>query len=224
MMFALPPRRAVYALAGLAAACAAPALAYDDKSTITSVMELVGVSTDDGVSKIDYSERPKLVLPPRMGDLPPPVERTRAESGSDDFSARRRAAERYARVPGAEPEKKVGFMERVRGPRPTAAPGTDDEPGFLQRALSARSRSSEPVWDEPSRSKLTEPPTGYRRPTQDLSQVRDPEAKKSSWWNPLSYVGGRGSDNDPVAQQGATMPTSAPQKGQGGALSSLWPF
>lgn len=187
MTFALPPRRALYALAGLAAAYAAPAFAYDDKSTVTSVMELVGVSTDDGVSKIDYSERAKLVLPPRVGDLPPPVERTRAEPANDDFSARRRAAERLSRVNNAQPQ----------------AP----QQGVLERALSfgSSSGSSVAVNNEPDRVKLSEPPSGYRRPTQDLSKIRDPDAKKGSWWNPATYLGG----GDQTATASSTQSASS---------------
>lgn len=203
------------------------AQAGDDKSTTSAVMELVGVSSDPDASKIDYSERPKLVLPPSASALPEPRKDASRPSGwpSEMAAERGRRGDRYARVAGAEPEPRVGIMERIRGPRPTSAPGTDDEPGFLMRALNARSRSSEPVWDEPSRRMLTEPPSGYRRPTQDLSRVRDPEGKKSSWWNPLSYIGGSGSsDSDPVAQTAATAPsrTAQPAKG-GGLLSGLIP-
>jgi hypothetical protein len=71
MNFARSRRRAFCALAGLAAAYAAPALASDDKSTVGAVMDLVGVSTDQSAKNIDYSERPKLVMPPRAGELPP---------------------------------------------------------------------------------------------------------------------------------------------------------
>ena len=43
---------------------ARPALAYDDQSTFTSVMGVVGVPIEENNDKIDYRERPKLVLPP----------------------------------------------------------------------------------------------------------------------------------------------------------------
>ncbi len=225
MKLARSQRRALCVLAGFAAIQAAPAQATDDKSTITSVMELVGVSSDDGVGKIDYSERPKLVLPPSRGDLPPPREEVnRPGDWPVDASApRRRNVDRYARVPNAPEEKKKSLLERVRGPRPTAAPGTDDEPGLLQRVLSARARNAAAEPDAPARRMLVEPPDEYRRPTQDLSKYRDGDGKKSSWWNPLSWGGG-GSDNDPVAQTAgtATGPVARPASG-GGGLSSLMP-
>jgi hypothetical protein len=227
MKLARSRRRAVCALAGLAAAYAAPAGAYDDKSTVGAVMDLVGVSTDQSAKSIDYSERPKLVLPPRVGDLPPPREGVERPGGwpADVGAARRRNTDRYAKVPNAPPEeKKPGLLERVRGPRPDYAPGTDDQPGLLQRVLTGRARESGPIAGEPDRRLLTDPPTGYRRPTTDLSKIVDTDAKKSSWWNPLSYLGGSGNENDPVAQPGASMP--APQRsasGGGGMFSNMMP-
>lgn len=228
MKLARSQRRALCVLAGFAAIQAAPAWATDDKSTVTSVMELVGVSSDEGVGKIDYSERPKLVLPPSRGDLPPPREGASRPGDwpSEIATERRRNTDRYARVPNAPPEeKKKGLLERIRGPRPAAAPGTDDEPGLLQRALSAGRGSNEPVMDEPGRRMLTEPPQGYRRPTQDLNKYRSAGGAKS-WWNPMSWVGGGGgSDNDPVAQTAGTSTGGiAPPVSQGGGgLSSLVP-
>lgn len=228
MKLARSRRRAICAFVGLAAACAAPAFAADDKSTVSSVMELVGVSSDPSAKSIDYSERPKLVLPPKA-ELPSPREGAERPGDwpADASAVRRRNTDRYAKVPNAPPEeKKPGLLERIRGPRPDYAPGTDDEPGFLQRALSSGSRSSGPVMDEPGRRLLTEPPSGYRRPTQDLSKLSDSVGKKSSWWNPLSYVGGGGNDNDPVAQPGARTPAQQPRTASssgGGGFSSMLP-
>lgn len=167
------------ALAGLAAIQSAPALAGDDKSTWTAMMEMVGASSDEGAGKIDYSERPKLVLPPSMGELPAP--RERAERGGDwpaELSAeRRRNVNRYARVPNA--------------------PAETPRPGVFARVMSYASGAQEPAAapaiQEPNRIMLTEPPPGYRRPTQDLNKLAETEsAKKSSWWNPLTW--GRGGD------------------------------
>jgi hypothetical protein len=179
MKFAQSQLYALCAVAGLASVQAAPALASDDKSTASALMEMVGVSSNEGASQIDYSERPKLVLPPRLGELPSP--RERAERSGDwpaQLSAeRRRNADRYARLPNAPPE----------APRQ----------GVLARVMSFGSGAQQapaPAIDEPGRRMLSEPPTGYRRPTKDLSKITDTDAKKSSWWNPLSW--GRGSANN----------------------------
>lgn len=199
MKLAQSRRRALVALAGLASACAAPALALDDKSTVSSVMEIVGVSTDETASKIDYSERPKLVLPPNRDALPEPQTRGDRPGAwpSGGEAVRRRNTERFAHAPNAQPEAKQGLLER---------------------ALSIGSNSSAPVVDEPNRSLLIEPPPGYRRPTQDLSKIRDTDSKGGSWWNPLTYIGGGGSDNNP-----GTSPAAKPKNSGGGALSSLMP-
>jgi hypothetical protein len=226
MKLARSSRRALCAAAGLAAACGAPALAADDKSTITSVMELVGVSSDPTADKIDYNERPKLVLPPRVGDLPAPQEKADRPTGwpTDAAAARRRNTDRYARVQNAPPEeKKVGLLERIRGPKPDYAPGADDQPGFLQRALNFGGRSNAPVMDEPARRMLSEPPSGYRRPTTDLARIRDADPKKNtSWWNPLSYLGGDGNDSDPVAQTAGRAPAQQRAAASGHSSEGGW--
>jgi hypothetical protein len=194
------------ALFALAAAAGAPATAADDKSTIGAVGELFGLSSDPSAASIDYHERPKLVLPPRIGELPPPRETSRPEGWpSDTTTNRKRSSDRYARVPNAAaPEKKPGLMERLRGPASSAAPGTDDEPGLLQRVLMRRSaEESTPSVEEPSRRMLTEPPSGYRKPTMDLGKLPDTEVKKSGWWNPLGYFGHK-DENDPVAEVGGS--------------------
>jgi len=225
MKLAQSQRCALCALAGLAAVQAAPALAGDDKSTWSAMMEMVGASSDEGVGKIDYSERPKLVLPPSAGGLPAPRERG-ARSGewpNELSSERRRNADRYARVPDAPPdEKKKGLLERIRGPRPTAAPGTDDEPGFLQRVLSSRARNAAAEPDVAPRRMLVEPPDGYRQPTKDLSSYNNEKSGKS-WWNPLSWGAGGGTDADPVAQTGNPNAPSTVARSSGGGLSSMMP-
>lgn len=227
MKLARSPRRAVFALVGLAAAFGGPAQAADDKSTVSSVMELFGYSSDPSAASIDYRERPKLVLPPRVGELPPPREGATRPDGwpTDVATARKRSWDRFARVPNAPPpEKKPGLLERVRGPRPDYAPGTDDEPGLLQRMLMKRADTT-PSTVEPDRRMLTEPPSGYRRPTMDLSKVPDTDIKKSSLWNPLSYFGGS-DEKDPVAQPGAPTPAAKKQTASGesgGLLSGMLP-
>jgi len=210
MKLAQSQRCALYALAGLAAVQAAPALAGDDKSTWSAMMEMVGASSDEGVGKIDYSERPKLVLPPRAGDLPPPRERgARSGEWPTELSAeRRRNVNRYARVPNAPPE----------APRR----------GLFARVLSFGSGGPPPApaIEEPSRIMLTEPPPGYRRPTQDLNNLRESGvAKKSSWWTPLTW--GRGGAHNSAANAPGANPAAPDMRGGGthatGAYSAAAP-
>ena len=203
MMLAQLRRRAPYALAGLLAAIlAAPALAGDDKSTLSTVMEMVGASSDEGVGKIDYSERPKLVLPP-SADLPPPRERTERPGGwpAELSAERRRNVNRFARVPNANatPEApRQGMVARVLS---FASGSGASEPG--------------PAITEPNRIMLTEPPPGYRRPTKDLNNLPETDpAKKSSWWNPLTW--GRGGSGAAPANASATNLAAPDMRSSGG--------
>jgi hypothetical protein len=207
MTFAWTRSRALLALAGFAAALAAPAQAADDKSTLGAVGELFGYSSDPSANSIDYRERPKLVLPPRAGQLPAPkAESSRPENWpTDAATVRHRNSDRYARIPGAAPaeeEKKVGVFDRIMGKGgETPAQGVS-----LQ---------------EPTRRVLTEPPSGYRRPTMDLSKIHDKEQdKKGSWWNPASYFGGGGSDAPAAAADQAGQKPAA-QQASGGSSSWL---
>lgn len=186
-------RRAICAIAGLAALSCAPAQAADDKSTISAVGELLGYSSDPSADKIDYSERPKLVLPPRIGDLPAPKDSADRPGGwpADAAAVRRRNTDRYSVIPNA-------------------APAREQKQGLLERALSFGAKSDAPILDEPSRRTLTEPPSGYRRPTTDLSKVREADGKKGgAWWNPMTYLGGGGDAADQPAGNQSPSQVSA---------------
>jgi hypothetical protein len=200
------------------------ALGADDKSTLGATMELFGYSSDPSAGSIEYRERAKLVVPPKLGDLPAPTEKAAEIEGwpRDAGGARKRNSDRYAKVPNAPPpEKKPGLLERIRGPRPEAAPGTDDEPGLLQRIITRR-QSQTLSMEEPSRRLLTDPPAGYRQPTMDLNTVGDAGAKKSSWLNPFGLMG-KSDDNDPVAQTGASGEAPTQSSGKEGFVSRMLP-
>jgi hypothetical protein len=197
-------RFALFALAGLAAAASAPVQAADDKSTVSAVGELFGLSTDPSAASIDYHERPKLVLPPRLGELPPPREGARPEGWpSDTTTNRKRGSDRYARVPNAAApapeERKPGLLDRFMGH------------GSVTEANAPAAAAA-----EPSRRMLTEPPTGYRRATMDLNKIPDPEQKKSSWWNPWSILGA----SERADAQNVMTPSPQPGAGDKGQQTS----
>ena len=179
------------------------ARAADDKTTINAVTDLIGITKEPGTDKIDYNERPKLVLPRTSEELPAPREaKERPADWPSDTAAVKHNSDRFARVPGAPPEKpKPGLLERIRGPRTTAAPGTDDEPGLIQKMLTARQRAADAEPDEPDRQVLTEPPNGYRHPTRPLNTVKDTTPKNGFFGKLFS---GGGNDGDPVAQTAGT--------------------
>lgn len=223
MRATLHQRKIIFLALSVAQICGT-AHAADDKSTIGAAMELFGYSSDPSAASIEYRERAKLVLPPRLGDLPAPTEKDAQIEGwpRDPGGARKRSSDRYAKVPNAPPpEKKPGLLERIRGPRPEAAPGTDDEPGLLQRMI-ARRQSQTLSMEEPSRRMLTDPPAGYRQPTMDLNAVGEVGAKKSGWLNPFGLMG-KNDENDPVAQAG-DLGESQPQSGnREGFISRMLP-
>lgn len=200
------------------------AWAADDKSTIGAAMELFGLSSEPGTASIDYREHAKIVVPPTVSGLPAPTQKASEVEGwpRDPGGSLKRNSDRYAKVPNAPPpEKKVGLLERLRGPKPEAAPGTDDEPGLLQRIIHKR-QSQNLTMEEPPRRLLTDPPAGYRQPTMDLNTVGSGERKKSGWLNPFGGIG-KNDDNDPVAQTGSSKEVQVQSTSQRGFLSSMMP-
>ena len=179
--------------------------AADDTPTVKAVTDMLGVTSDKHQEKIDYSERPKLVMPKKMDLLPAPQDRT-ADRPSDwpvDANVGVRRTDRFARDPNGPGEKpKPALMERLRGKRENTGAGSDDEPGLLHRILVTRQKAAEEDTDEPARRYLAEPPNGLRHPTQELSKVKD-TSKKTGFLGSIFGSGG-GSENDPVAQTAGT--------------------
>ncbi len=62
----------IAASAALGARGAAPALASDDASVGGALLGLFGVDSNSSGEKIDYRERPKIVIPPNRQALPEP--------------------------------------------------------------------------------------------------------------------------------------------------------
>jgi hypothetical protein len=132
-------------LAG-AAFGATTARAADDSSTVTAVLGMFGVDMNNSGQKIDYRERPKLVVPPNRQNLPEPQSAdARPDSWPVDQGAVLRQGARVAKSSGASA-------------------------------------------DEPARANLTQPPEGYRRPSQDLAKVNEAEAKPAWWKDPMGSL------------------------------------
>jgi hypothetical protein len=107
-----PTLTAIFAAsAALGALGATPARASDDTSPMAAVLGLFGVDTNSSSEKIDYRERPKIVVPPNRQALPEP------RSGADrpaswpvDQEGAHRHGARVANSSGAnadEPARKV---------------------------------------------------------------------------------------------------------------------
>ena len=144
-----------------------------------------------------------------------------AQAGSDDtgtFSAIGTAigvTSSEGSIDYRERPKLVVPPDRKALPEPRAE-GDGRPPSFPVDQGSARRQGARavsaapPSADEPTRESLTQPPYGYRRPSKDLSLVKDSDKKESSWWNPMSYLG---SSKDSSTQ----APPSAPAQTSPGA-------
>lgn len=199
---------------------AGSALAGDDKSTTSAISDMLGITRDEGIDKINYNERAKLVMPPSL-HLPAPREKPDAPAGwPQDATNENRRTDRYARAPGAPAEKpKPGMMERVRGPATNTAPGADDEPGLLQKIITNKQKTTDAEPDDPVRQLLVEPPDGLRKPTVPLKDVKD-TSHKNGFLGKL--FNGEGSDSDPVAQTAGVNETiKKPASPEGGATGSV---
>lgn len=184
-----------------------PALAYDDQSTITSVLGLVGVPVDEESQKLDYRERPKLVLPPNRQALPEPLARGDTRPGDwpvDQEVVRKRNSAAAAREPAPQPglnqnplisaremarkrgeagERRAGDSECLNSNRRECLLMTPEE----AKAGISESRYSVTAGDEPPRKYLTDPPRGYRHATKDVKATFDSK-EKEDWSNPLAFI------------------------------------
>jgi hypothetical protein len=197
---------AVSALAGFDAA--RPALALDDQSTLTSVLGLVGVPIEENNEKIDYRERPKLVMPPKRDALPQPQARGDGRPGDwplDQEVVRRRQSAAAAREPAPQPGLNqnpiISPTELARG-RGESAPRTPGDSECLNsnrrecllmtpeeaKAGMSDKRFSVSAGEEPGRNFLTEPPKGYRHATKDVKATSEAPKEKEDWSNPIAYI------------------------------------
>jgi hypothetical protein len=180
-------------LALLALSGGAPARAYDDTSTVTSVLSLFGAGGDEENEKIVYRERSKLVLPPGGPALPPPQTRDSARPASwpvDQEVARRRGAPR--------PAPQAGMNENPiepgagRGPTKCLAASSEGHCTIATEAddplLSDGGAKTRASGQSSARAFLTEPPTAFRQKVAGGKGVADAE-KSSDWWNPGALIG-----------------------------------
>ncbi|CAN2534782.1 hypothetical+protein [Methylocapsa aurea] len=183
------------ALVLLGGAGVAPAAAYDDKSTITSVLGFIGVYSDDEENqKIVFREHPKLVVPPNRQGLPSPQAETERPASwpVDQEVARRKGGQAPARQPGLNENTNVagsknGEHDGARKCLVAASDGhctimTDaDEPGASPTKTRGAGEAS-------TRSYLTEPPPAYRQKVAGGKGAKEAE-EKPGWTNPIGMIG-----------------------------------
>lgn len=116
-------------------------------------------------------------------------------------------------------------QEQDLTPQPAEAPPEAEEQNFFQRMIRARTRAIESEPNDLGRRQLTEPPDGYRRPTQgsspDAAQTVEAEAEKPSGifgaigklWNGRGPAGKTGE-----AEGASTAPKPAPDASESTGL------
>ncbi|GAC1335825.1 MAG: hypothetical protein NVSMB26_21240 [Beijerinckiaceae bacterium] len=192
---------------------AVPARAEEGNQTLRQIMGLI--TGDDGkkdTDGIDYRERPPLVLPPKI-DLPPPqasaAEQNVAWPNDPDtgrvrkVKAESRAPSRHLNEVTANPHISQQELERGRVATTDSASGPLQNPcdnstspnclytpwSILKKVTGdADAKETLQPGVEPPREYLTQPPVGYRRPTQVVKATREaikPEADAS---DPKAYI------------------------------------
>ncbi len=165
----------------------------DDTGPFAAIGNAIGVTSNDDSQKIDYRDRPKLVVPPDRKALPEP----RADGDSrpasfpvDQSSSRRQGARAVSGEPTSADE-------------PARQNLTQPPYGFRQpnKSLSRlKDREETKSWWNPTRylgsssDSAAQPPAGAATQTASgPSALATPgaaaEAEGKSWWNPMRYLG-----------------------------------
>jgi hypothetical protein len=173
----------------VSAAASRPALALEDdgrENIFSSVIGLIMPGDNDPGASIEYRERAPLVVPKNRAALPPPQPKAaeRSKSWPKDQEIARREAERARavapRVDEVHNPVSSTELDRIRsasGPQTPAPDASCNEPlgrpcnqeSFWSSLRNTRSASDDTKdlvpGKEASRQFLTDPPTGYRKPT-----------------------------------------------------------
>jgi len=190
--------------AGLVVGALSPAMAADDGAAplwvgIGSTLGLspgsiLGLSTEQTEPPIEYRERGRLVLPPKM-ELPKPVapsakavwpvdpdvEKVRkAREAAHDYSFESPRAKKFKQIDPTATSAVTVRASAGMGPpshdcakTPGAADCRPSSTGIFQ-ALGLQSKSETALGPEPDRDWLTDPPRGYRAPAEALGPATTP--------------------------------------------------
>lgn len=188
------------------------ALAADD--VFTQIFSAIGLTTPER-EPIEYRERAPLVVPPKSGlrePVAPNAQRNAAWPNDPDVVSRRQAAaDRNAPVPSGKwtenPEMRPGQLRA--GPRtatnrlgvPDYSPNENDASVLMIRPTrDMRAADAERIardnlsnlrpGEEPERKSLSEPPRGYRKPTEIVRATGEP-ARTQDASKPLDYIFGQ---------------------------------
>jgi hypothetical protein len=169
--------------------------------TLRELMEDIGVQKKEKV-KIDYSERAPLVLPPSLDALPPPEDGKALAAANPNWPndpdvAAALEEEEKQKIPSHLRAKYkenaaaeiYGILDKEREEGKAAAAPREYQtifdrdrvmtPAELKQVRDKRAAEAanapEPIYIEPERKRLTDPPPGYRQPS--AAQPFGPDAK-----------------------------------------------
>jgi hypothetical protein len=190
-----------------------PARAEEGNQTLRQVFGLItGDTGQKDTDGIDYRERPPLVLPPKM-NLPPPqaslekpdpawpndpdvgrVKKLKAESRAPARQVNEATANPH--ITQAELEKGRIASEDPKSPQQNAcnystAPECLYTPwSVLSKVTDAGKEEKDTLrpGEEPPREYLTEPPPGFRKPTQVVKATREAPKEKEDASDAAAYI------------------------------------
>ncbi len=186
---------AIFAASALIGATPARAQApQEDTNPLNSVLGFVGMQFDKDKEDIDYRARAPLVIPPKL-DLPPPKQAARGADWPKDpnIEERRHAAAEAQRpapqiTPNTRVEMSANELQSTRGELPKEGPPDDCQasagtpiclytPWQILKSMTglggAKPDTVQVGDGEPTRTYLTEPPPGYRKPTATATATID---------------------------------------------------
>lgn len=191
-----------------------PARAEEGNQTLRQIFGLVtGDTGQKDTDGIDYRERPPLVLPPKM-ELPPPqaaVEKPNSAWPNDPDLGRLKKLKAEAKVPArqvneatanphisqAELEKGRIAAEDPKSPQQNPcdysnAPECLYTPwAILKKVGNNAGKEDKDILtpgEEPPREYLTEPPPGFRKPTQVVKATREAPKEKEDASDAGAYI------------------------------------
>jgi hypothetical protein len=191
-----------------------PARAEEGNQTLRQIFGLVtGDTGQKDTDGIDYRERPPLVLPPKM-ELPPPqaaVEKPNPAWPNDPDLGRLKKLKAEAKVPArqvneatanphisqAELEKGRIAAEDPKSPQQNPcdysnAPECLYTPwAILKKVGNKAGKEDKDILtpgEEPPREYLTEPPPGFRKPTQVVKATREAPKEKEDASDAGAYI------------------------------------
>ncbi|MBV8849792.1 MAG: hypothetical protein JOZ16_09450 [Methylobacteriaceae bacterium] len=196
-----------------AAASPSPARAEEGNQTLRQVWGLVtGDSGQKDTDGIDYRERAPLVLPPKM-DLPQPraaLEKPDAAWPNDPDVGRVKKLKAEAKAPARHINEATSNPHITQQELEKGRIATSDPTSPLQNACD-NSTAPECLYtpwavlkkvtdagkderdtlrpgEEPAREYLTEPPTGFRKPTQVVKATREAPREKEDASDAGAYI------------------------------------